>query len=357
VLQSDVLCDSGVEAHHVLRNLEPFGPLRVRELSVHDAAEDAHATVALAADIAAHASVTCLELAGAALGHPAALNALIDAALKNRMTRVDFVACDNFSMPHAAPALARLLRGGALTALGVNNYGSGILDARGAALLGEALRANSTLTSLSLESAAVWYDAAAAAALLRGVTAHPSLRILDLTCRQNDVQPEPPAQRIIGAALGELLRANAPALRTLYLCGGNLGDAGLGPLVDALAVNTHLQALDCTHNGVSAVFARERLLPAACLLPAASQRARQREPAHAQHRRLRRRQPRSRARGGGAGCGARRAAFVKHDERPMRNLPSPTVVRGRLRVRWRRAGKYGTTLMHTCTVNVLRSCK
>jgi hypothetical protein len=132
VLQSDVLCSSGAVARRALRNQPPFGPLRIRELSVHDAAGITRAMIALAADIAGHASVTCLELADGALREAAALAALVDAALVRRLTRVNLIECED--LPHAAPALARLLRGGAVTALGVNNYGSRMLDVPGATL-------------------------------------------------------------------------------------------------------------------------------------------------------------------------------------------------------------------------------
>ena len=41
-----------------------------------------------------------------------------------------------------------------------------------------------------------------------------------------------------------------------------LGDAGMGPLLDALAQNTHLRLLYCTNTGMSEGFARDRFLPA-----------------------------------------------------------------------------------------------
>jgi hypothetical protein len=64
------------------------------------------------------------------------------------------------------------------------------------------------------------------------------------------------------AALGALVAANAPALEEINLTYCYLGDAGLGPLVDALPHNTHLRTLNCQYNGISAAFARRRLLPA-----------------------------------------------------------------------------------------------
>jgi hypothetical protein len=52
-LEADVSCNNAADAHRVLRNEPPFGPLRVRELCVN-AREDT-AVLALAADLAAHA--------------------------------------------------------------------------------------------------------------------------------------------------------------------------------------------------------------------------------------------------------------------------------------------------------------
>jgi Ran GTPase-activating protein (RanGAP) involved in mRNA processing and transport len=65
-----------------------------------------------------------------------------------------------------------------------------------------------------------------------------------------------------GTSLGALVAANAPALTMLNVSSCALGDEGLGPLVDALAANTHLQTLNCSGNGMSKAFAFDRLLPA-----------------------------------------------------------------------------------------------
>jgi hypothetical protein len=68
----------------------------------------------------------------------------------------------------------------------------------------------------------------------------------------------------LGAALGALVAANAAALHELnlsYLAFFDAGLLALGPLLDALPLNTHLRTLNldcirCTHD-----FARDRLLP------------------------------------------------------------------------------------------------
>jgi hypothetical protein len=65
-----------------------------------------------------------------------------------------------------------------------------------------------------------------------------------------------------GAVLGALVAAHAPALKVLAVPRCALGDEGLGPLVDALAANTHLRELDCSNNGISETFVLNRLQPA-----------------------------------------------------------------------------------------------
>jgi hypothetical protein len=66
----------------------------------------------------------------------------------------------------------------------------------------------------------------------------------------------------VGALLGALVAANAPALKYLDVSRCALGDEGLGPLVGALAVNTHLQVLFCGDAELSEAFAVHRLRPA-----------------------------------------------------------------------------------------------
>jgi hypothetical protein len=111
---------------------------------------------------------------------------------------------------------------------------------------------------LGLEHVNVWHDVAAGETLLQGLTAHPSLQVLRL--HGNAVRAAERARA--GALLGALIAANVPALKELSVLGCGLGDEGLGPLIDALAGNTHLGILNCSGNGMSDAFALERLQPA-----------------------------------------------------------------------------------------------
>jgi hypothetical protein len=189
------------------------------------------------------------------------LDAVVDAALTLRLPSLTLFACN--VTPASAPALARLISGGALTELRVWNNRQQLLDQPAAALIAAALGASSTLTSLKLRNCRFWRDAAAAALILGGLTAHRSLRTLDLSI--NNIQPDDPQAPALGAALGALVAADAPALHELHLWNLAVNEAGLmalGPLLDALPLNTHLRTLSLGQVRCTDGFARDRLLPA-----------------------------------------------------------------------------------------------
>jgi hypothetical protein len=253
--EADVICASE-QAPRLLRNEPPYGALRVRRLAV-DFADDgveAHALLPpLCAAVSAHASLTSLQLHYVSLAAPATLDAVVDAVLASRLHTLDLYDCG--LCPASTPALVRLLRGGTLLTFHLHFR---LLDAPSAALLADALRENNMLTELSLQYVRLWHDEAAAATTLLGaLTGHPSLRSLD--CCGNDAGPNAAAA---GAVLGSLIAANAPALTELDISYCGLRDAGMAPLISALAANTHLRKLPCFGNDTSEAFARNVLLPA-----------------------------------------------------------------------------------------------
>jgi hypothetical protein len=237
-----------------LRNEAPFGALRVRRLTADLRGQDEAGVIALAADVAAHVPLEGLYVRYAPLGTPAAIDTVVDAALTGCLQSVKLEGCRG--SPISAPALARLLGGNALTNLVCWNMR--LTDAPAAAVLAAALRANATLTALSLAGAGVWRNPAAGAELLGALNRHPSLRVLDLT--GNDVADGHQAD--VGACLGTLVASNAPALMELNVSWCDLGDDGLRALFDALPYNTHLRSLMCYGNDMSDAFARDVLLPA-----------------------------------------------------------------------------------------------
>jgi hypothetical protein len=254
-------------ARRMLRNEPPYGPLRLQTLSVIGLDEEDRDFPAFAAELAAHPSLTGLYLqnfttdAEDVSPHP--LDAVLDAALALRLKWLE-VVFSNVS-PAVAPALARLLSGGSLTDLIISDSwwcaGDAFqpLDAPTAGLLSDALRASRTLCVLKLKSVQLWDDPQAAVELLSALTGHASLR--SFTCSGNDA-PTREAAAVVGAALGALVAADAPALEKLNLSWCHLGDEGLGPLVNALSRNTHLRKLKMTHNALSGNFAAGPLLRA-----------------------------------------------------------------------------------------------
>jgi hypothetical protein len=237
-----------------LRNEAPFGPLRLGHLRADLRDEEEAGVVAFAADVALHASLSGLELEDAPLDTPAALDAVVDAALARRMHTVDLYECGLSAT--SAPALARLLGSDALTTLACWNMDL-LEDAPAARVLAAALRANCTLTSLKLYNAGVFADPADAAELLAALHGHPSLRVLDLGNNRADAAH----REAVGAALGALVAANTPALTQLDVSWCRLGDHGLRPLFEALPANTHLRELNCSDNNMSDAFVAGVLLP------------------------------------------------------------------------------------------------
>jgi hypothetical protein len=192
---------------------------------------------------------------------PEVLDAFVDAALSLPLLRtIQLLACS--LSPASAPALARLLDSGTLTELFIHQYGLTLLDAPAAVLLGDALHANATLTSLTFRCARPWSNHAAATALLSALAGHGSLRELSITGVGRDAQPSLEDRQHAGTLLGALVAADAPALTALHVAGSDLRDAGLRSLFEALPANTHLRTLDCSDNDVSDEFAADVLLPA-----------------------------------------------------------------------------------------------
>ncbi len=265
LLEADVACADAEEARLMLRNEAPlFVPLRVGRLQVHCDGLDADAVVAVAADVADSASLPSLELCSAPLHSAAALDAVVDASLARPLSSLALLECR--CSRALLPAVVRLLGGNALThlALDVLPDDAGaqpLLDVPTAALLGAALRANTSLTSLSMKTLGLWRVPTAAVGLLDALTGHPRLRKLDVSWTEL-ITDHLLHQRPVGAALGELVMADAPALRELCIERNDLGDAGMGFVFDALAHNTHLRTLKCRSNQVSEELLRDQLLPA-----------------------------------------------------------------------------------------------
>jgi hypothetical protein len=110
------------EARALLRNDPPFGALRLERLSVRGHQFDTENPVlALAADLATCSFISELLVSRTCFETPAALDALVDAVLTCRLRTLRLYGC--YFPAASAPALARLLGGGALTELDIDNFG------------------------------------------------------------------------------------------------------------------------------------------------------------------------------------------------------------------------------------------
>ncbi len=265
-LTAEVMSCAWEDAPRVLRSEPPFAQLQLRcSLEVHFDGEAGVAGgmdhfgpfAAEFADAALQPGLTRLCVGGADTAQPALMDALVDAALARRLQSLKMEFC---SPPAAAP-LARLLAEGSLAVLDVGPPGvafTPLFDAAGAALVADALRMNTTLTKLYLYGADLCLDMRVAGALLGALVGHPSLSALRILF-ENTTRADCGA---FGAALAALIAADAPALQSLVCFNSSLRDAGLTPVVEALALNHHLGVLDLRGNSTSKTFARKRLLPA-----------------------------------------------------------------------------------------------
>ena len=223
--------------------------------------DDAPAIRALAADLISHTSLQELSLGSnedeVVIPAVTWLDAIVDAALTRRLRRVDFMDCA--FTPASAPALARLVGGGALTNLGICRTRNTILDEPGAATLCAALRSSDSIIELSFHDTHFWRVSAAGVEVIRALVTHPSLQKLSLAFETPATEA---GKAAAGAALGALVAANSPALHELSLFQCQLSDAGLAPVFAALHLNTHLRSLNCRFTSVSEAFVRDAVLPA-----------------------------------------------------------------------------------------------
>lgn len=257
-------------ARALLRHEPPFQPLRLRCLDI-DLNNHDRDVAALVADLSAHPSLTTLALSC----HErtpltrAELDAVATTALAIRLPTLRLFEC--CLAPETVPALVRLLGSSALTELHIEQTEtwSSLLDEHSAALLAEALHANRTLRRLTLR-AVLWNDARREASFLEGLVGHPSLCSLNISfnslihpnLEEQMLVDAAEAAVVVGAALGALVAADAPALQELHLTFMNLDDGGLFPLCQALPRNTHLRKLNVSHTRFTTEFAALRLLPA-----------------------------------------------------------------------------------------------
>jgi hypothetical protein len=259
VLATEYVCCRSDDALRMLRAEPPFATLQLRyciEVSFYGGQPFCPFAAALA-DAALQPALLHVCVCFADTAQPAVMNALVDAALARRLRELSLYSCT----PPAAALLVRLLTEGSLDALEFSSCGTlfaPLFNAADAALVADALRMNTTLTVLFLRDVHLWHYWRPAEFLLGALVKHTSLRELRICEEYLGTE----VANAFGALLAALIAADAPALQSLNCANNGLGDAGLAPLAEALALNRHLRALHMHNNGMSEAFARERLLPA-----------------------------------------------------------------------------------------------
>ncbi len=251
------------QAAAMLRGEPPFGTaLRVRELRVcgtmQDGMRDEAVARAFATDLASHVALQRLSLSRITLSSQGAVTALADAAVSLRLNSLQLWECK--LQPVALRSLARLLTQGALEELTVSSSCFPLIGGPDLRAFCVALHA-SKLRSLHLYGSGLCDRPQAAAAVVEALSAHATLSICSLVMC---LSCAPDEQRPVGAALGAMLAADAPALTALNVSYNFLEqDDGLVPLFAGLALNTHLRTLQCGHNrAMDERFARQHILPA-----------------------------------------------------------------------------------------------
>ena len=241
----------------VLRNEPPYGPLRISELYVMDRDIVADDLQAFAAAMAAHQTLKSLSLT---VQIARDVNALLDVAGERGFTHVALNLCPLEAV--RVPVLARLLQRSSLIRLDIVCQGFPEAQDESMPMLCHALRACRTLTHLKLGLNPPEGASHRTVTELLDAAASLPLSVLNLyDSRAQDTAA-------FGRALGALLAANLPSLRTLNVEHCQLGDEGLALLLDGLAANTHLRKLVCEGNGPSVAFERDRLAPALAALAA-----------------------------------------------------------------------------------------
>ena len=270
-LQSAYLCVTAVlSAGEVLPLLQrnsrrnAFAPLQLAGLNVAGSASTAAQAYAMFNAIAAYGSpLPYLEMDGVQLGSPEVLSSsLINACFAGRVSILQMAVCHGLQRALAAApdALARLISSPTLACFYLGQYAESeppLLSMAVMTDLAPALRANRTLTTVSLTSAKLFKeDTAVGVSLLGALTGHPTVCTIDLasnlfhsTYTYNGDETTRVAHRAaLGGALGALVAAVSPALTHLVVRENHLGDAGMRPFFEALRGNTHLRELDCTGN-------------------------------------------------------------------------------------------------------------
>jgi hypothetical protein len=236
----------------LLRNVPPFGPLRIVEFVSSDLSYIWNRTPEFYTEklsvMHAHTSLTGLQFDVNPNDHHAALLfALAAHALCDRLTSLCLDAWCSGLTP--TQCLTAILSRGMLRELVLGGGHVPLVGGPHAAAFCRAMRA-APLEKLTIINCCLLTDAPSVL-LVNELIAHPTLQCIYLggCARQNLrckrlVHPDAPD------ALGQLLSVNSPALQELNLCCSSFNEADLAPLLAALRSNTHLRLLDVSSSNL-----------------------------------------------------------------------------------------------------------
>ena len=234
-----------------------YGCLRLTHAAIEQSIENQLVEVdvlPLAATASAHEGLQGLSIFWIPLSM-AQLTAIVDTVVQRQMTFLQFYECS--LGPEHLLQLTRLLASPCLRQLIVYNDDQPLIVGDGLPNFCAALRA-SNLQTLSLRGLNLFHSLPDSLAVLDALTGHRSIEALDLDSNE---PPSPEARLAVGEALGRLVAAES-VLMTLNANRCSLGDAGVGPLFNALAQNMKLRKLSLWRNGISHECARDVVLPA-----------------------------------------------------------------------------------------------
>ena len=160
----------------------------------------------------------------------------------------------------ALPALPLLLRSNVLWHFGISNDGVPLFTGPDLAFC-DALRSNSIPDEIFLHNCDLWANPADAGMVLAALAARTELEPhIELNLPDNNVGETQEEQFASGTQLAQII--TAAGLVALNISGCNLGEAGLGPIFQALPRASRLWGLQFDSDTLSSEFARDVVLPA-----------------------------------------------------------------------------------------------
>lgn len=185
-----------------------------------------------------HDTLRGLGVAFVPLHDPGLMRGIVDVTIKLRLDFLRFTHCK--VSPEHVGMLGEVLGSGSLTELTVQNMNGGVLfDKASAGAFADVLRSNDSLLCIKLADVELWNCPETAAIVLDALVGHASIKRVCFAGNVIDLPTRPD----VGILLGNLVAANSPVLKHVDVGRCEFDDVTMGPIVDALQMNEHLQSL------------------------------------------------------------------------------------------------------------------